>query len=188
MGAISPNPLCSNQVAAECKDKVFTPTLQGLQNEGIEFRGILYFGLMLTDKGVSVLEYNVRFGDPETQVVLPRMKSDLLDIMIAVTEDKLSEVEIEWSDETAAAVVMASQGYPGSYEKGKEITGFENVEGATVFHAGTKLHDGKIVTSGGRVLAVTSLANSTEAALKKSYAELEKIQFDGAYYRRDIGI
>ena len=190
MGTVSPNPYYTDEIAKECMDTIFLPTIAAMNQEGRPFKGCLYFGLMLTPNGPMVIEYNCRFGDPETQVVLPRLKSDLLEIMIAVRNECLSDVDIEWSDEAAACVVMASGGYPEKYEKGIEMTGLnENgqIEGATVYHAGTKKENGKFYTNGGRVLGVTATDTTLEGALKKAYNAVSKIHFEGAHYRTDIG-
>ncbi len=190
MGTVSPNPYYTDEIAKECMYTIFLPTIAAMNQEGRPFKGCLYFGLMLTPNGPRVIEYNCRFGDPETQVVLPRLKSDLLEIMIAVRNECLSDVDIEWSDEAAACVVMASGGYPEKYEKGIEMTGLnENgqIEGATVYHAGTKKENGKFYTNGGRVLGVTATDTTLEGALKKAYNAVSKIHFEGAHYRTDIG-
>lgn len=189
MGTVSPNPYYTQDVAKECMDKIFIPTINAMNNEGRTFKGCLYFGLMITPKGPKVIEYNCRFGDPETQVVLPRLKTDIVDIFEAIDNETLSDLDVEWSDDACACVIMASGGYPKSYPKGIEITGLSNgqLDGVTVYHAGTKLQDNKLVTSGGRVLGVTALGDTLENALKKSYDAVEKIHFEGAHYRRDIG-
>ena len=189
MGTVSPNPYYTQEVAKECMDKIFMPTINAMNNEGRTFKGCLYFGLMITPKGPKVIEYNCRFGDPETQVVLPRLKTDIVDIFEAIDNETLSDLDVEWSDDACACVIMASGGYPKSYPKGIEITGLSNgqLDGVTVYHAGTKLQDNKLVTSGGRVLGVTALGYTLENALKKSYDAVEKINFEGAHYRRDIG-
>lgn len=189
MGTVSPNPYYTQEVAKECMDKIFIPTINAMNNEGRTFKGCLYFGLMITPKGPKVIEYNCRFGDPETQVVLPRLKTDIVDIFEAIDNETLSDLDVEWSDDACACVIMASGGYPKSYPKGIEITGLSNgqLDGVTVYHAGTKLQDNKLVTSGGRVLGVTTLGDTLENALKKSYDAVEKIHFEGAHYRRDIG-
>lgn len=188
MGAFSPSRYYTDEVAAECMEKIFKPTVAAMKKEGRTFQGVLYFGLMLTEKGPRVIEYNARFGDPETQAVLMRLQSDLFDIFNAVIDGKLPETEIKWSDLSACCVVMASGGYPKEYEKGKEIFGLADVKDAVVYHAGTALQDGRIVTSGGRVLGVTALAPTLQEAVKKSYREVEKISFEHAHYRRDIGV
>ena len=189
MGTVSPNPYYTQEVANECMDKIFMPTINAMNNEGRTFKGCLYFGLMITPKGPKVIEYNCRFGDPETQVVLPRLKTDIVDIFEAIDSETLSDLDVEWSDDACACVIMASGGYPKSYPKGIEITGLSNgqLDGVTVYHAGTKLQDNELVTSGGRVLGVTALGDTLENALKKSYDAVEKIHFEGAHYRRDIG-
>ena len=189
MGTVSPNPYYTQEVAKECMDKIFMPTINAMNNEGRTFKGCLYFGLMITPKGPKVIEYNCRFGDPETQVVLPRLKTDIVDIFEAIDNETLSDLDVEWSDDACACVIMASGGYPKAYPKGIEITGLSNgqLDGVTVYHAGTKLQDNKLVTSGGRVLGVTALGDTLENALKKSYDAVEKIHFEGAHYRRDIG-
>ncbi len=190
MGTISPNPHYTEAMAQTCMETIFVPTIRAMQEEGRPFKGCLYFGLMLTPDGPKVIEYNSRFGDPEAQVVLPRMKTDLVDVMQAVIEERLEEQPIEWYDGAAACVVMASGGYPASYPKGLEITGLDEngqVADAVVYHAGTKLENGKFYTNGGRVLGVTAKGTTLEEALKKAYAAVDKIHFDGAHYRHDIG-
>lgn len=189
MGTVSPNPYYTDEIAKECMDKIFIPTINAMNSEGRTFKGCLYFGLMITPKGPKVIEYNCRFGDPETQVVLPRLKTDIMDIFEAINNETLSELDIEWSDEACACVIMASGGYPKSYPKGIEITGLTagQLDGVTVYHAGTAIHDDKLVTSGGRVLGVTALGDTLEKALEKSYSAVEKILFENAHYRRDIG-
>lgn len=189
MGTVSPNPYYTEEVAAECMDKIFMPTINAMNQEGRTFKGCLYFGLMITPKGPKVIEYNCRFGDPETQVVLPRLKTDIIDIFEAINNETLSELDIEWSEKACACVIMASGGYPKSYKKGVEITGLTlgQLDGVTVYHAGTKIENDKLVTSGGRVLGVTALGDSLADALKKSYEAVENIYFDNAHYRKDIG-
>jgi len=189
MGTVSPNPYYTEEVAAECMDKIFMPTINAMNQEGRTFKGCLYFGLMITPKGPKVIEYNCRFGDPETQVVLPRLKTDIIDIFEAINNETLSELDIEWNEKACACVIMASGGYPKSYKKGAEITGLTlgQLDGVTVYHAGTKIENDKLVTSGGRVLGVTALGDSLADALKKSYEAVENIRFDNAYYRKDIG-
>ncbi len=190
MGTISPNPYYDEAMAKRCMDEIFLPTVDAMITEGRPFKGCLYFGLMLTKDGPKVIEYNCRFGDPETQVVLPRLKTDLLEIMLATIHGTLDEIEIEWKDGACACVVMASGGYPGKYEKGIEITGLGedgNVNGATVYHAGTAYQNGKFLTAGGRVLGVTCTAAALDEALEKSYQAVDKISFEGAHYRKDIG-
>lgn len=189
MGTVSPNPYYTEEVATECMDKIFMPTINAMNQEGRTFKGCLYFGLMITPKGPKVIEYNCRFGDPETQVVLPRLKTDIIDIFEAINNETLSELDIEWSEKACACVIMASGGYPKSYKKGVEITGLTlgQLDGVTVYHAGTKIENDKLVTSGGRVLGVTALGDSLADALKKSYEAVENIHFDNAHYRKDIG-
>ena len=191
MGTVAPNPYYTPEAAAVCQKAIFEPTMAAMAAEGCPFKGCLYFGLMLTPAGPKVIEYNCRFGDPETQVVLPLLKSDLLRVMLACTEGKLSETPVEFSAESAACVILASGGYPGHYEKGKEISGLENgrLPGgeAAVYHAGTALKDGKLVTSGGRVLGVAATAPDLAAALAKAYAAAGSISFDGLHRRSDIG-
>ncbi len=188
MGTFSPSRLYDDAKAEECMKNIFLPTIKAMQSEGRPFKGVLYFGLMMTQNGVKVIEYNCRFGDPETQVVLPRLKTDLVDIMEAVIDEKLSEIEIEWEDNAAVCVVMASGGYPVSYKKGFEITGLNNVGDLTVFHAGTAIKDGKIVTNGGRVLGVTAVGSDLDEAIKNAYDGVSKISFEGEFHRNDIGI
>ena len=189
MGTVSPNPYYTDEIAEECLNTIFLPTIEAMNKEGRTFKGCLYFGLMLTPKGPKVIEYNCRFGDPETQVVLPRLKTDIMDIFEAINNETLSDLDIEWDDRACTCVIMASGGYPKSYPKGIEINGLIDgqLDGVTVYHAGTKRDGDKLVTSGGRVLGVTALGESIEDALAKSYAGVEKIKFDGAHYRKDIG-
>lgn len=190
MGTISPNPYYTDELAEECMETIFKPTIAAMQKEGRPFKGCLYFGLMMTPKGPKVIEYNARFGDPEAQVVLPRLKTDILDIVDAVIDEKLDEIDIEWSDDCSACVVMASGGYPESYKKGIEMFGMDDngqVDGATIYHAGTKYSDGKFYTNGGRVLGVTATGKTLDEALEKAYKAVESISFDGAHYRHDIG-
>lgn len=191
MGTIAPNPLYTPEKQAECMEKIFLPTIRAMEKEGRPFKGCLYFGLMLTAKGAKVIEYNCRFGDPETQVVLPLLETDLVDIIEAVWEERLSELEVKWSDKACACVVMASGGYPEKYETGKAIDGL-NEKGqvnadAYVYHAGTKLENGKFLTAGGRVLGVASAADTLQEALDKSYEAVKTIGFENAHYRTDIG-
>lgn len=189
MGTVSPNPYYTDEIAEECMNTIFLPTIEAMNKEGRTFKGCLYFGLMLTPKGPKVIEYNCRFGDPETQVVLPRLKTDIMDIFEAINNETLSDLDIEWDERACTCVIMASGGYPKSYPKGIEINGLTDgqLDGVTVYHAGTKRDGDKLVTSGGRVLGVTALGESIEDALAKSYAGVEKIKFDGAHYRKDIG-
>lgn len=190
MGTIAPNPYYTKEVAKECMDKIFIPTINAMNSENRTFKGCLYFGLMITKDGPKVIEYNCRFGDPETQVVLPLLKTDLVDIMEAINDGKLSELNIEFYDKSAACVVIASGGYPKKYSTGYEISGLnENgqIDGSYVYHAGTKLSDGKIVTSGGRVLGVTTVSDTLSDALEGSYSAVKKINFTDMHYRKDIG-
>ena len=189
MGTVSPNPYYTDEVAKECMEKIFIPTIEAMNKEGRTFKGCLYFGLMITTKGPKVIEYNCRFGDPETQVVLPRLKTDIMDIFEAINTETLCDLDIQWDDRACTCVIMASGGYPKSYPKGLEISGLENgqLDGVTVYHAGTAIKDGKLVTSGGRVLGVTALGDTLEDALKKSYDAVDKIKFENAHYRKDIG-
>ena len=186
MGTVAPNPYYTPAVAERCMAEIFLPTIRAMAAEGRPFKGCLYFGLMLTKDGPKVIEYNCRFGDPETQVVLPLLKSDLLTVMQAVTEERLADCPVEFSTEAAACVILASGGYPGAYGKGYPITIPEDLE-AQVYVAGAKEQDGKLVTSGGRVLGVTALAEKLPEALKKAYAAADRIHFENAYCRRDIG-
>jgi len=190
MGTISPNPYYTSELAEECMNTIFLPTVNAMNQEGRTFKGCLYFGLMLTKDGPKVIEYNCRFGDPETQVVLPRLKTDLIDIFEAVIDERIVEQKIEWSNNACACVVMTSGGYPGTYAKGIEITGLDEngqMEEATVYHAGTLCKEGKYYTNGGRVLGITALGKTLEEALEKAYTAVRKIQFDGVHYRNDIG-
>ena len=188
MGTVAPNPYYTAEVAQQCMDTIFLPTLAAMRTEGCPFRGCLYFGLMITPKGPKVIEYNCRFGDPETQVVLPLLKTDLLTVMQAVENETLADLTVEWHDDTAACVILASGGYPSAYEKGKEMTiPTQLPENVTVYHAGSALKDGKLVTAGGRVLGVTARAATLKEALADAYAAAESIHFDGVYMRHDIG-
>ena len=186
MGTVAPNPYYTPEIADECMKKIFLPTIDAMNKEGRSFKGCLYFGLMLTHDGPKVIEYNCRFGDPETQVVLPLLESDLLTVMRSVTDGRLSECEVRFSDKNACCVIMASEGYPVKYEKGFEITIPEELQ-TGVYAAGVKLENGRLVTNGGRVLGVTSVADTLEEAIKQSYEAVEKISFGNAYYRHDIG-
>ena len=186
MGTVAPNPYYTEEVAKECMEKIFLPTINAMNAEGRTFKGCLYFGLMITADGPKVIEYNCRFGDPETQVVLPLLKSDLLTVMQAVTNGTLADTKVEFSDKYAACVVMASKGYPVSYEKGFEMTIPEDIL-PNVYVAGAKLEDGKLLTNGGRVLGVTAVADSLSEAIENSYKMVERIHFDNALYRHDIG-
>ena len=186
MGTIAPNPYYTPSVADECMKNIFLPTIEAMNAEGRTFCGCLYFGLMLTPSGAKVIEYNCRFGDPETQVVLPLLKTDLLTVMQAVSEGRLGEIEVGFSDESAACVIMASGGYPEAYEKGKEIDVPSDVL-PRVYFAGAAEKNGKLYTNGGRVLGVTNVAPTLGEAIERSYADVKRIKFEGAYYRTDIG-
>jgi phosphoribosylamine--glycine ligase len=189
MGAISPAPAYSPEIAQLVEKGIIQKTVDAMAKEGRPFIGVLYTGLILTEKGPKVLEYNCRFGDPETQVVLPRLKTDLIDVMEDAIDCKLDSRKIEWSDEKAVCIILASKGYPGAYEKGIQITDLQSVEGekTIVFHSGTNEKGGKFYTAGGRVLGVTSLGNTTKEARQKAYTAVNKIHFDGMQYRKDIG-
>ncbi len=186
MGTVAPNPYYTEAVANECMERIFLPTINAMNAEGRPFKGCLYFGLMLTKDGPKVIEYNCRFGDPETQVVLPLLETDLLTVMQAVSEEKLSEIEVEFSNKHACCVIMASKGYPESYAKGFEINIPEEIAD-NVFVAGGAINEGKLVTSGGRVLGATAIAETLPEAIKASYALVDKISFENSYFRRDIG-
>ena len=190
MGTIAPNPCYTDAFKAECMEKIFKPTIAAMQKEGRPFKGCLYFGLMLTPNGAKVVEYNCRFGDPESQVVLPLLETDLVDIMEAVWEEKLDQLDIKWSDKSCACVVIASGGYPEKYETGKEISGLDEKGQsplAYVYHAGTKLENGKYYTAGGRVLGVTATGADLREALDKAYKAVDAITFEKAHHRNDIG-
>ena len=186
MGTIAPNPYYTSSVADECMEKIFLPTIKAMNAEGRKFKGCLYFGLMLTKDGPKVIEYNCRFGDPETQVVLPLLETDLLTVMQAVTNETLADIDVKFSDKNACCVIMASKGYPESYEKGFEIEIPDSLAD-NVFVAGAAMKDGKVVTSGGRVLGVTAISETLDGAIKASYDMVDKVKFDNSYYRRDIG-
>ena len=190
MGTVSPNPYYTEEVAKQCMREIFLPTMHAMNGENRTFRGCLYFGLMLTPNGPKVIEYNCRFGDPETQVVLPMLKTDLIDIMEATENTSLNDLSIQWREGACACVILASGGYPGSYESGKVISGLDEkgqCEGAAVYHAGTKLEDGEFRTAGGRVLGITASGSSLKSALNAAYAAAEKVSFEGVHYRKDIG-
>ncbi len=186
MGTVAPNPYYTDKIASECMEKIFLPTMNAMNAEGRTFKGCLYFGLMLTEKGPKVIEYNCRFGDPETQVVLPLLESDLLSVMQAVTEERLADEKVRFASENACCVIMASGGYPSSYPKGFEINIPDEVSDS-VYVAGAEIKDGKLVTSGGRVLGVTSVGKTLEGAIESAYEKTEKISFEGAFFRHDIG-
>ena len=185
MGTVAPNPYYTEDIAKECMEKIFLPTMAAMNKEGRTFKGCLYFGLMLTPNGPKVIEYNCRFGDPETQVVLPLLESDLLEIMMAVAEERLDKVEVKFADKSACCVIMASEGYPASYKKGFEIT--FDTDRENVFVAGARLVDGKLLTNGGRVLGVTAIDETLKGAIDKAYEKVSKIHFENAYCRKDIG-
>ena len=191
MGAYSPAPVVTQELFQEILDKVIYRTIDGLVREGIDYKGALYAGIMVTKDGPKVLEFNVRFGDPENQAIMPRLKSDLLEVMLAATDGRLSRFKsLSWDNRACVCVVCASKGYPGEYEKGKQITGLDEINkmrDSIVFHAGTKRQGDKIVTSGGRVLGVTGLGNTIKEAIDKTYQGVKKIHFEGMHYRRDIG-
>ncbi len=190
MGAYSPAPILSREMEKEVQEKVIKPILRGMASEGTPFRGILYAGLMITSKGPKVLEFNVRFGDPEAQAILRRLESDLFEVCMSAIEGKLVD-SLKWIPETSICVVLASKGYPGKYEKGKEISGIEEAEkldSVVVFHAGTAIKNGKLVTNGGRVLNVTALGKDIVEARENVYKAVEKIHFDGMHFRNDIGL
>ena len=184
MGTVAPNPYYTKEIADECMETIFKPTIEAMNKEGRSFSGCLYFGLMITKNGPKVIEYNCRFGDPETQVVLPLLKSDLFEIMLKIADKKLDEAEVEFSDEYACCVVVASEGYPKKYETGKVMTLPEN---KNIYVAGAKLQDDKLLTAGGRVLGVTEVADTLENAINKAYETVKEVSFENAYYRKDIG-
>lgn len=193
MGTISPNPAYTKEAAQRCMEEIFLPTMQAMNAEGRKFKGCMYFGLMLTPDGPKVIEYNSRFGDPEAQVVLPRLETDLAEIITAVAQERLGELEIKWSEKASACVILASGGYPGSYPKGLEIAGLDEkgqiaaMPEVTVYHAGTKRENGKFYTNGGRVLGLTALGDTLEEALETAYRAVDMVNFEGVMYRRDIG-
>lgn len=186
MGTVAPNPYYTKDIEKECMEKIFLPTVDAMNKEGRMFKGCLYFGLMLTENGPKVIEYNCRFGDPETQVVLPLLESDLLTIMQAVTNGELDKAEVKFADKNACCVIMASEGYPVKYEKGFEIKIPQEVADS-VYVAGAEMKDGRLLTNGGRVLGVTAIGDTLGDAIRGAYAKVEKISFDNSYYRRDIG-
>ncbi len=186
MGTVAPNPYYTEDVAKECMDTIFMPTLKAMEKEGRPFKGCLFFGLMITASGPKVIEYNCRFGDPETQVVIPLLESDLLEIMLACTDGTLDTKEVKFKDASACCVVLASEGYPEKYQSGFEITVDGEVDGK-LYYAGAKLSDGKVVTAGGRVMGVTAVADDLKSAIAKAYNETEKVHFENKYKRNDIG-
>jgi len=190
MGAYAPAPIVDNKMMKLIHDEILEPTIVGLEQEGRIFKGILYAGLILTERGPKVMEFNCRFGDPETQVILPLLKSDLAEILMSIVEGDLSFEEVDWKDEFAVCVILASAGYPSKYEKGKQIFGLDkpdHAEDVLIFHAGTKQEGGRLVTNGGRVLGVTAVDKNVEKAIRKAYDTVEKIRFEGVQFRRDIG-
>ena len=186
MGTIAPNPYYTKEIAKECFEKIFIPTISAMNKEGRTFKGCLYFGLMITKDGAKVIEYNCRFGDPETQVILPLLKSDLLDIMIATTNGNLDKVKVEFENKSAACIIMASEGYPLEYKKGFDINIPKDII-ERVYFAGVKKENEKLLTNGGRVLGITNIADTLDKAIKLSYEDAKQISFEGAYYRKDIG-
>lgn len=191
MGTFSPSRIYTKEVEKYCTERIFRPTVEAMNREGRKFKGVLYFGLMLTKDGPRVIEYNSRFGDPEAQVVLPALRTDIVEIFNAIIDERLDSVKIEWDDRASVCVILASGGYPAKYRTGFEISGLEEAEkepGIIIFHAGTKLESGKYYTAGGRVLGVTAVADTMEHARDKAYAAVRKISFEGMHYRRDIGI
>jgi len=187
MGAISPVPFADETLMKKIEDRIVKPTIKGLQEEDIEYKGFIFIGLIKVGEEPYVIEYNVRMGDPETEVVLPRIESDLVDLLQKVSEQKLDEATLKIKEDSAVTVMLVSGGYPEAYEKGMEISGIENVQDSIVFHAGTAESEGKIVSSGGRVIAVTSFGKDYQEALKKSYQNVDKLHFDKMYYRKDLG-
>jgi phosphoribosylamine--glycine ligase len=187
MGAISPVPFADEVLMKKIEDRIVKPTVNGLSKENIDYKGFVFIGLIKVGNEPFVIEYNVRMGDPETEVVLPRIKTDLVALFEATYKQTLSNADLEIDERAATTVMLVSGGYPEAYEKGKEISGLENVEDSIVFHAGTKVENGKILTNGGRVLAITSMDNDFRKALKKSYQNIEKLNFDKMNYRTDIG-
>jgi phosphoribosylamine--glycine ligase len=187
MGAISPVPFADAEFMRKVEDEIIRPTFKGLSEKGHPYKGFLFLGLMNVNGDPKVIEYNVRMGDPETEVVIPRLQSDLVELFQAVANGKLNEINLEVTDKSAATIMVVSGGYPEEYVNGKEITGIETVSDSIVFHAGTKRDNDTIITNGGRVLAVTSLGDNFEEAIKKSYQNIEKLHFDTMYYRKDIG-
>src|SRR5690606_32283522 len=187
MGAVSPVPFADEILMKKIEDRIVKPTIQGLQNDKIEYKGFVFIGLIKVKDEPFVIEYNVRMGDPETEVVIPRLKTDLVELFLALKEQKLDQIELDIDPRSATTVMLVSGGYPEDYEKGKEISGLDNIKDSIVFHAGTKFDNDKVVTNGGRVLAITSFGEDFKEALKTSYKNIENIRFDKMYYRKDIG-
>ena len=189
MGSISPVPFAGSAFMQKVENSIIAPTIKGLISEGMDYRGFIFFGLINTDEGPRVIEYNVRMGDPEAESVIPRIQTDLLKLFVAVGEGRLDEIALQTDPRYAVAVMLVSEGYPGSYEKGKLITGIDGAEGSIIFHAGTApgSEDGQVVSNGGRVIAVTSMGNTMDEALERSYRNASKINFEGKYYRSDLG-
>lgn len=187
MGTYSPSAIYNDAMREKVQNTILEPFIQGLKVDGLDFKGIVFIGLMIKDEDLKVLEFNTRFGDPETQVILSRLETDLVEIIESILEERLKSQKIKWSDKRAVCVILASEGYPGKYEKGKIIEGLENIGDAVVFHAGTKLKDGKVVTNGGRVLGVVATADTIDMARNIAYKNIDKINFEGKQYRTDIG-
>ncbi|WP_431163736.1 phosphoribosylamine--glycine ligase [Flagellimonas beolgyonensis] len=187
MGAISPVPFADAEFMQKIEQRIVKPTVEGLKKDNLPYVGFIFIGLIKVGDDPKVIEYNVRMGDPETEVVMPRLQSDLVEVLLAMANGTLNQIDLKIDNRTATTVMAVSGGYPEAYEKGMEISGTEMVEGSLVFHAGTKVSDGKVVTNGGRVLAITSFGNDFKEALKQSYQNMEKIQFEGMYYRKDLG-
>ncbi len=187
MGAVSPVPIADDEFMLKVTERIILPTVNGLKEEGIIYKGFIFFGLIKVKGEPFVIEYNCRLGDPETEVIMPRLENDLVDLVLKMDAGKLNEVEIQHSAKAAGTVMLVAEGYPGSYEKGRKMTGFDSTKGSLLFHAGTALKDGAVVTNGGRVLAVTSCAATIDLALQKSYENAKLVEYAGKYYRKDIG-
>ena len=188
MGTVSPNPFITEEIEAMFKADILDPFLAGLRKDNIDYRGVIFIGLMIDNKKAKVLEFNVRFGDPETQSIMLRLESDLFKIMWQTANNQLYDAEVKWNDKTVATLVLASEGYPGKYEKGKVISGLKETQDVVIFHAGTKQINGEIVTNGGRVLNICAIADSLDEARSKVYSAAKVIDFEGKYYRNDIGL